>query len=1431
MEDFKSLGKSFFCFFLLTILSVSLYPFKDVEAESILYFSPDSAYISFSDTTFNFGDVIYNTQAYYKYFYVYNNGNDTLFINRIELPASSDSVSFSIWYYNTIVHKDTILAGRYKRWRIHFFPYEKKTYMDTIRIHSNAVNDSIKNLYITGYADPGDISVMTDEYDFGNIKVGTSVWEYFIIFNDGSSNLTITDININDTAFSVDDTSFVIDPSISVSRSVILTFSPYQVREFIDTMRILSSDIDEPETRVILRGEGSIPVLSTTLETLNFGSKNINTVGIYKLPVKNEGGYDLNIYDIDWSDTSAFTLTDTSEVITPGENSSIFVNFMPSEEKEYRDTLRIYSNNYSDTITYLYLEGTGTAPDIENQSYNIDFGNISLYNEKTDSIIIRNTGSGNLTLSGFSHIQADSIFNFDNSSKTISPGDSLIFSVLFTPYEKDTILDTITIETNLINGDTVYIYLSGVGTAPLISINNVSVEFDSVVPPSTETIQDTIINNGNSVLTLNNVTVGGTAFETDLTPGTEINSGDFLVFTITFNPEFGQVYNDSIIITTNDPDNPEIIIHLSGTGKAAELSTSSLSLNFGDTSTGNTIYDSLIIYNNGTINLNVTDINLAKIERGSQHTIFEDLPVYNAFSISDTTVVIAPQDSYCLHLSFTPQYEMGYFDTLIIVSNTNSTVNSRIALTGNSSKNFYPEILTIPDTTVLEDQLYTYNIYAYDFDGDRVVYTLTSAPSDMTLDTISGSIQWTPSDADADSIHSIIIYASDGKTGIDSQKFSIRVIEVNGAPQVLSTPDTIAYLDSLYSFQLNVFDEENDSLIYRFLSAPFYPSPMIIDENGLITWIPVATGTYNIILQIRDVRGAVTTLSFKIYVIELNYPPEFASIPDTSIYEDSLFEKVLIATDKNNDELIFSLVNSPSNMTIDSLTGKIEWTPENDDVGKYSIVISVTDNKGGYDTTNFNINVLNTNDPPVISSISDTTIYTEVEFYLIVTAVDVDSGDTFYFYDNTELFDIDSLSGEIRFTPSLSDTGVYPVMIKVSDGESTDSTEFTITIAHINLPPVVYLPEDTFFYEDDTLKIYLNRFVTDPDNSADELIWSLNSGDNISGIVEDSIAYIFSTLNWNGTEELTFIVQDPQSLADTAIVKFTVYEVNDIPVILEPERSLSFNEDETLSVDISNWATDVEDNIHNLKWEFSSDTIIHISIDDNLKAYFIPAPNWYGRDTVNFSVTDSDSAKATGKLYINVKSVNDPPVITYITPENDTTITEDDSLIFEVEFTDIDNDTVSVFWFVDNILKSNDIQFIFHNYFAGKLQVEVKLIVTDNVDSTINLWKIYCKSTTDINPDKNIPSKWELFQNFPNPFNSITTIKFSVPHSSRVSLKIYNLQGRLIKNLVNSTLLPGKYSVIWDGRNSYGITTATGIYIIKLQGNDFVSTRKILFLK
>jgi hypothetical protein len=126
------------------------------------------------------------------------------------------------------------------------------------------------------------------------------------------------------------------------------------------------------------------------------------------------------------------------------------------------------------------------------------------------------------------------------------------------------------------------------------------------------------------------------------------------------------------------------------------------------------------------------------------------------------------------------------------------------------------------------------------------------------------------------------------------------------------------------------------------------------------------------------------------------------------------------------------------------------------------------------------------------------------------------------------------------------------------------------------------------------------------------------------------------------------------------------------------------------------------------------------------------------------------------------------------------------------------------------------------NYYSGEAPV------SDSMWYKAPAWYL----SVDPILDNNLPLEFELAQNYPNPFNPTTTIPFTLNKAEEVSLAVYNVNGELIRTLVNNrTYAQGKFTETWDGTDNTGAQVASGVYLYQLKAGKQVESRKMLLVK
>jgi len=126
--------------------------------------------------------------------------------------------------------------------------------------------------------------------------------------------------------------------------------------------------------------------------------------------------------------------------------------------------------------------------------------------------------------------------------------------------------------------------------------------------------------------------------------------------------------------------------------------------------------------------------------------------------------------------------------------------------------------------------------------------------------------------------------------------------------------------------------------------------------------------------------------------------------------------------------------------------------------------------------------------------------------------------------------------------------------------------------------------------------------------------------------------------------------------------------------------------------------------------------------------------------------------------------------------------------------------------------------------------------VADSVDYTAAFFNsmddcieaCFLASNDEINQ---LPHAFSLYNNYPNPFNPVTTLRYDLPEDALVNITIYDIMGRIVRTLINSQQNAGFKSIQWNATNDAGSPLSAGLYLYKIQADNFVQTRKMVLLK
>lgn len=441
-------------------------------------------------------------------------------------------------------------------------------------------------------------------------------------------------------------------------------------------------------------------------------------------------------------------------------------------------------------------------------------------------------------------------------------------------------------------------------------------------------------------------------------------------------------------------------------------------------------------------------------------------------------------------------------------SETYQTLNLLVEEAGDNRD---PIITSAPRTTTRLGSPYTYEVQAKDADGERLSYTLQSAPTGMGIE--NGVISWTPTPGQF-GLHNVVVQVNDGQGGTDTQSFSINVTHRadNYAPLITSTPNPLTNLEREYQYNLAGTDPDGDAIVWNLNAAP---EGMMIDATtGRLRWQPRANqiGQHEVSVRLLDSLGSFVEQTFTLQVNGTNLAPSIYSSPITTAVQGQPYTYTIVADDPEGDALSFALNNKPAGMMIDA-AGTIRWTPQANQLGAQSVEVLVTDAQGATSTQSFTIQVGNTatNRSPKITSTPTFLTAINQPYAYQVQAFDPDAGDalSYRLIERPDGMEIDATTGQVTWTTPI--VGKHRVVVGVEDSRGLGTAQsFTLTARANGAPVLQSTPVETATAG---ARYRYDLRAVDPDG--DRLAYSLDAASIAKGIQLDALG----RLQWSPTVE------------------------------------------------------------------------------------------------------------------------------------------------------------------------------------------------------------------------------------------------------------------------------------------------------------------------
>ncbi|NQT35693.1 choice-of-anchor D domain-containing protein, partial [bacterium] len=309
---------------------------------------------------------------------------------------------------------------------------------------------------------------------------------------------------------------------------------------------------------------------------------------------------------------------------------------------------------------------TITGPRIDLSIDELNFEDVGLDLSRELPLTIGNIGNEDLIISEMSIVGDYFSVDFEDEL-TIEPDAETDVAVTFTPEERREFEGTLTITSNDEENGVVEVALTGVGVGPVISIHPQELDFGIVGIDLTEELPLTIHNSGLNDLVISSITNETEFFTFQFDEEVTLEPDGRLEIPVTFSPVLGIDYEDTITITSNDPDNETVEVPLSGRGVGALIDTDPEIIDFGDVGLERSRDRQLTIRNEGQLDLHVLDI------------VVED-PYFGVQFEGE--FVIEPDRSHNITVTFAPERSGEFEGSLIIGSDDRQNEEFIVPLAG-----------------------------------------------------------------------------------------------------------------------------------------------------------------------------------------------------------------------------------------------------------------------------------------------------------------------------------------------------------------------------------------------------------------------------------------------------------------------------------------------------------------------------------------------------------------------------------------------------------------------------------------------------------------------------------------------------------------------------------------------------------------------------
>ena len=445
---------------------------------------------------------------------------------------------------------------------------------------------------------------------------------------------------------------------------------------------------------------------------------------------------------------------------------------------------------------------------------------------------------------------------------------------------------------------------------------------------------------------------------------------------------------------------------------------------------------------------------------------------------------------------------------------------------------------------------------------------------------------------------------------------------------------------------------------------------------------------------------------------------------------------------------------------------------------------------------------------------------------------------------------------KLKIAPAINTTGQTEVRVCVhGENEYPDPQHrsFLVTVVYAGSAPIISTLPDVTFHEDESASLNLSEYCSDMDHDNAQLIWhyeildSAALSDSPSSKVDEynllvdinpetQMATFTGKNNYYGINRVVFTVTDPDNYSDSDTISVEITPVNDPPVLTLPDiPRLVFIQGEVITIAYSflhAMVNDPDSPDSVLIWSMSENNCFQSIVqDDSIRVHI--TSEWTGKDTLTVQVSDGENT-VSEQLVVYVLENED---LLAPQPPSQVTAQIDQNFVTLTWATNSEPDVVSY-----NIYRSTDYS---GSYMLVGQVSHPEHCFTDSTatELTTYFYQINCMDVsgnisdlcdpvevnldvTNVKNEQEIPASFSLSANYPNPFNSSTTITFALPSAHYIDLCVYNMNGQKVADLIHEMKPAGVYSLSWDAS-----ALSNGVYFYQMRAGNFTQIRKCMLMK